>query len=272
MQKRTLLQGGQIMRNQTNGRSATLGGFVREIDNKRKIYALTCNHMFPLKTQLAYTDRFEEIGACVFTTRNKGCDFAAIEINDSFSHKCDLAIRRDDGKKVNAKVYTESLENHGLVFKIGATTNLTKGIIISSEYYDKVIKDLHLGTNFLIKGLQGSFSEDGDSGSLVFSRPKCVHQTYVDVLGMVYATNLTVYDDVDSDNDHDVSDDSKPHCKNTTDTILNTISVCYRIDTALELFKENQGKGFDVQFKDDLSVISTSSLESYSSVDSLDIK
>lgn len=274
VQKRTLLQGDQIMTNQTNGRSATLGGFVREINNKRKIYALTCHHMFPRKRQLAYTDSSEEMGACVFTTTDNACDFAAVEINDSFSDKCDLAIRRDDGKRVNAKVYTESLENHGLVFKIGATTKMTKGYIISSEYYDKVIMDLHQheGTNFLVKGSPGSFSEDGDSGSLVFSRPNCAQQTYVDVLGMVYATHLTVYDDVDFDDDHDISDVSKPHCKNTTDAILNTFSVCFRIDKALELFKESQGEGFDVQFKDDLSVISTSSLQSYSSVDSLDVK
>lgn len=274
VQKRTLLQGDQIMTNQTNGRSATLGGFVREINNKRKIYALTCHHMFPRKRQLAYTDSSEEMGACVFTTTDNACDFAAVEINDSFSDKCDLAIRRDDGKRVNAKVYTESLENHGLVFKIGATTDMTKGYIISSEYYDKVIMDLHQneGSNFLVKGSPGSFSEDGDSGSLVFSRPNCAQQIYVDVLGMVYATHLTVYDDVDFDDDHDISDVSKPHCKNTTDAFLNTFSVCFRIDKALELFKESQGEGFDVQFKDDLSVISTSSLQSYSSVDSLDVK
>lgn len=272
VQKRTLLQGDPIMTNQTNRRSATLGGFVREINNKRKIYALTCHHMFPRKTQLAYTDSLEEMGACVFTTNDNACDFAVVEINDSFSDKCDLAIRRDDGKKVNAKVYTESLENHGLVFKIGATTNMTKGYIISSEYYDKVFMDEHEGTIFLVKGSPGSFSKEGDSGSLVFSRPKCAQQTYVDVLGMVYATKVTVSDDVDSDDDDDVSDVGKPHCKNTTDAVLNNISLCFRIDKALELFKESQGEGFDVQFKDDLSVISTSSLQSYSSVDSLDTK
>lgn len=269
VQKRTLLQGDQIMNNHTNGRSATLGGFVREIDNKKKIYALTCNHLFPQEQQIAYSSDFEEIGACVFTTRDKACDFAVIEIKDSFSHKCDLAIRRDDGKKVNARLYTESLEPHGLVFKKGATTNMTKGYILSSEYYDEVFNDTNLGTTFLVKGLHGSFSENGDSGSLVFSRPNCVQQTHVDVLGMVYAASFRVYDDDDdADKNLDVPVHGKPDC-NTPDNDNNDISFCYRIHRALELFKEE--RGIDVQFKDDLSVISTSSLQSISSAESLDI-
>lgn len=248
--KQTLHQGRGIMRNDCGHySSATLGGFVRKINNKRKIYALTCNHMFPQERLVAYADNFDEIGACVFTTRDKACDFAAIEINDSFSDKCDIAIRRDDMKRVNARLYTESLEKAGLVFKIGARTNLTEGYIISSEYYDKVI---NLDTNFLVKGLNTSFSEVGDSGSLVLSRPKCAEQTYVDVLGMVYAINLAVYDGSEN-NDHS----------------LTGVSICYRLHTALELLTEKLG--INVQFKDDLSVKSTSSMQSYSSADSLDI-
>lgn len=258
VQKQTLLQGDQIKDNKY-GRKATLGGFVREIKNKKKIYALTCNHMFTQKGQTAYAGDFEAIGSCVYTTREKACDFAAIEIEESFSDKCDLAFRRDDGKKVNANLYTESLDKHGVVFKIGATTNMTKGCIISSEYYDRVLNDLNLGTNFLVKGFDGSFVEDGDSGSLVFSRPNCARQTYVDVLGMVYAKNLTVRDKVGR---------GEQHCK-SSDNSFDNISVCFRIHTALELFEKKLG--INVQFKDDLSLISTSSLQSYSSEDSLDI-
>lgn len=54
--------------------AGTLGGFVTKTDNERKIYALTCNHIFPIKNQLAYIDethKFSEIGTCVFTTRDK---------------------------------------------------------------------------------------------------------------------------------------------------------------------------------------------------------
>lgn len=273
VQKQTMMQGDRIMSDLPYDyyHKGTLGGFVREINNKRKIYALTCNHIFPTVKELAYIDcqgLNEKIGACVFTTTDKSCDFAAIEIADAFVDRCDVAIRRDDKKRVNARLYTESLANHGLVFKIGATTNVTKGYIISSEFYDK----LHHDNIFLVKGICGPFSEKGDSGSLVFSRPKSAQQTYVNVFGMVFANNVVLNDDGDDDdNDHDVSDHgdqdrNEPHC-NTADNISENISVCYRIHTALELFKENQS--FDVQFQDDLSEESSSPLQSYSSDDSL---
>lgn len=273
VQKQTLMQGDQIMSGlpPDGYHKGTLGGFVREINNKKKIYALTCNHIFPLVDQPAYIDGFQglnQIGACVFTTRKKSCDFAAIEIADSFADKCDVAIRRDDKKRVNARLYTESLENHGIVFKIGATTDVTKGFIISSEFYDK----LHHDNIFLVKGISGPFSEEGDSGSLVFSRPKSAQQTYVNVFGMVFANNAVLGD---GDDDHDVSDHgdrdrNELHCNTaaTADNISENISVCYRIHTALELFEVN--RSFDVQFQDDLSEKSSSPLQSYSSDDSLD--
>lgn len=51
----------------------TLGGFVRKKDDKRKIYCMTCNHIFPeKKKQLAYTNAlngFKIIGRCAFTTK-----------------------------------------------------------------------------------------------------------------------------------------------------------------------------------------------------------
>lgn len=277
VQKLTLMQADQIMSGlpPDNYHKGTLGGFVREINNERKIFAITCNHIFPSVDQPAFIDGLQgltEIGACVFTTRDNSCDFAAIEISDSFAEKCDVAIRRDDKKRVNARLYTESLENHGIVFKIGATTEVTKGFIISSEFYDK----LHHDNIFLVKGICGPFSEEGDSGSLVFSRPKSAQQTYVNVLGMVFANNVKVYEEEDDyDHEHDASDhgnqdrnESHSNTADNVDNISENISVCYRIHTALELFKKNQK--FDVQFQDDLSEKSSSSLQSYSSDDSLD--
>lgn len=236
----------------------TLGGFVRKNDNKKKIYALTCNHIFPEVKQLAYTNDsngFREMGTCVFTTREKACDFAAIELMDPFLEGCDVTIRRDDNKKVNAKLYTKKLHNVGLVHKRGAATDVTSGRIISLEYYDKDMDNHSRDNIFLVKGLNGPFSEEGDSGSLVFCRPNSVKQNYVNVLGMVYAQNITMNYDNDDDDQYRIS-------------AADNISVCYRIHTALELFKENQGEGFDVKFQDDLSVTLSSSLQSLPSEDS----
>lgn len=234
----------------------TLGGFVRKNDDKKKIYALSCNHIFPEEKQLAYTNDsngFREMGTCVFTTREKSCDFAAIELRDSFLDGCDVTVRREDKKKVNAKIYTGSLHNVGLVHKIGAATDVTSGRIMSLEYYDKEM-DSHCRDNiFLVKGLNGPFSEEGDSGSLVFCRPNSVIQNHVNVLGMVFAQNIKLNCDGDDD----------------AFNVEDNLCICYRINTALELFKENQGGGFEVNFQDDLTVsMSSLSSQSFSSEDS----
>lgn len=270
VQKKTLKQGDPLMSCKQNDselyNSGTLGGFVRTNDNKRKTYALTCNHIFPKEKQLAYakdSNGFREMGTCVFTTKEKACDFAAIELKDSFLDVCDVSVRRDDNKKVNAKLYTKNLRNVGLVHKIGAATKVTSGRIISLEYYDKEMNSHCRENIFLVKGLNGPFSKEGDSGSLVFSRPNSVIQNSVNVLGMVYAQNITTdYDDDDRDDPHRIS---------AAYNDAENVSVCYRIDTALELFKKSQGEGFDVKFQDDLSVTLSSSLQSLRSEDSIDI-
>lgn len=270
VQKKTLKQGDHLLSCKRNDsglyNAGTLGGFVRKNDNKRKIYALTCNHIFPQEKQLAYakdSDGFKEIGTCVFTTREKACDFAAIELKESFLDTCDVTVRRDDDKKVNAKVYNKNLRNIGLVHKIGAATNVTSGRIISLEYYDKEMDSECRENIFLVKGLNGPFSKEGDSGSLVFSRPNSVLQNYVNVLGMVYAKNITIgYGDDDNNGQHGIS---------AACNIADNISVCYRINTALELFKKSQDEGFDVKFQDDLTVTLSSSSLSLRSDDSIQI-
>lgn len=260
VQKKTLKQGDFLLACTRNDSEmynrGTLGGFVRKNDDKRKIYGLTCNHIFPEEKQLAYTDAlygFTVVGRCAFTTKENACDFAAIEMMDSFIDGCDLPVRRDDKKKVNAQIYTGNLHNVGLVHKIGAATNVTSGRIISMDYYDKDM-DNHCRDNiFLVKGLNGPFSEEGDSGSLVFCRPNSVIQNHVNVLGMVFAQNIKTNCDGDDD----------------AFNVEDNLSICYRINTALELFKENQGGGFEVKFQDDLSVnLSSPSLQSLSSEDS----
>lgn len=281
----TMMQGDPIQ--SKDEATGTLGGFATKTNNDQKIYALTCNHLFPIENERAFTHDFEEIGACVFTTRDKGCDFAAIEIKESYSDSCDVAFRRDDKKKTNANVYSDSLEGVNIVHKIGATTGVTNGIIVSPEFYLKVTDESTRENVFLVKGTAEKFSERGDSGSLVFSRPNRIQQNYVDVVGMVYANDLTLYDDNDENDDpidqkkmksklpegsreegaqnYEVNFENKPTssiCDNPDKGIhtasgihqdTNGISFCYRLHTALNLFKENQGGNFEVKLKDDVS-------------------
>lgn len=265
---KTLKQGDLVQSNQDEiNPAATLGGFVTKTDDERKIYALTCSHAFPKEKLLAYTDKQtgKDIGTCVFTKHDSSCDFAAIEINKSFANECDVALRREDNKKIGAKVYNESLERTTFVHKIGATTNVTKGRIISSEYYNKDLPE----NIFLVKGIGKNFSEPGDSGSLVFSRPKTGRQNYVNVIGMVFANNFMLYDDVDdSDDDHngekekDLESSQMADAKaEDNDQNIENLSCCYRIHTALDLFEEE--RGVKVKFKDDLSTPSSSPDDSF---------
>lgn len=282
---KTLKQGDFLQRNQDGKKyEGTLGGFVTKTDDERKMYGLTCNHVFPKEKLLAYTDNPDnDIGTCVFTKKDSSCDFAAIEINESFLNKCDRAIRREDNKKISAKVYNECLEHITFVHKIGATTNVTKGRIISSEYYNKTLPE----NTFLVKGTSKNFSEEGDSGSLVFSRPRTGRQNYVNVIGMVFANNFMLYDEVGvSDDDQNVEKDKdlegsqmnnekkvetnveKTTRSNTSyssvrDDVQNieNLSCCYRIHTAFDIFKKE--KDVEVKFQDDLSTPTSSSDDSY---------
>lgn len=95
--KQTLMQGESLLTEANyedhNYCEGTLGGFVTKVDNKTKIYALTCNHLFPETNKLAYMgdhQNIKEIGFCVFTTREQSCDFAAIEINGSLVNENDI--------------------------------------------------------------------------------------------------------------------------------------------------------------------------------------
>lgn len=290
MEKPTMKQGDHVLSKIPNKhgiyRSGTLGGFVTKTDDTRKIYALTCNHIFPLKNQVAYTeiaDDCNEFGYCVFTTREKSCDFAAIEVMESFLDKCDVAFRKTLKKKTNARVHEENLENVGVVHKIGAKTNLTNGYILSSEYYDKLKDENNREYIFLVKGMGKDFSEEGDSGSLVYSW----QQNYVNVVGMVYAIPKLYKEDSEDEkanktpNDLDgsqrratanmsTSSDEKQYATAANEHDAKGISFCYRMHTALQLFEKNQGEDFSVKFKDDLSspLTSDSSESDYSNEES----
>lgn len=261
-----MIQGDSIMakiqNEDGNYRKGTLGGFVTKSDEEEKKYALTCNHIFPEVGEPAYNQNLENIGSCLFTTRDQSCDFAAIEIEQSFSDKCDVYVKRDDRKKTNAQVYAGNIENIGLVHKIGATTDITKGNILSPEWHDRVLGENWVSI-FLVQGIEGNFSEDGDSGSLVFSRPRSVQQNSVDVMGMVYGNKLTVYEE----NEHVENNSNEGEIAALNVQDADNISGCFRIHTALELFKESQVEDFEVKFKDDLSSSSPSSSLSDDSIE-----
>ena len=86
----------------------------------------------------------------------------------------------------------------GILHKRGAKTGLTKGYICSEEFYVKKLTDANNRESlFFVRGTGKHFSDKGDSGSLVFSRPREVKQNYVNVVGMVFGSGVIVHDDDD---------------------------------------------------------------------------
>lgn len=76
---------------------------------------------------------------------------------------------------------------------------MTNGKIVSSKFYLKAADKRNRENIFLVKGTAEKFSERGDSGLLVFSRPNPIQQNHVDILGMVYTNDITLYDDEEDD-------------------------------------------------------------------------
>lgn len=149
---------------------------------------MTCNHLFPSENEYSFTRDLEDIGACVFTTRDKGYDCVAIEIKECYSKSCDVVLRRDDKKKMNANVYSNSLQNENIVHEKGATRDVTNGIIVSSKFLFKSNRQKQPGNIFFVKGIAEKVFERGDSGSLLFPDRIVYNKTT-----LIWYTPITLY-------------------------------------------------------------------------------
>ena len=294
VEKLTMRQGDCIVRKENEKHfEGTLGGFVQEHTDSRKIYGLTCHHLFPDITSSAFADDplQSQIGTCVFTTREKSSDFAAIKMHKIAN--CDLKFRDEDENQTIARVYNENIYDIGVVHKIGRITGSTTGSIVSAEYYNKLFDGDNRELLFLVgRSGEQAFSEQGDSGALVFAHPKDLEHSYVNVVGMVYGNYEKEDERLDDDENCclgiNVSpkeeEGNKPKGKTNViyqreeESVDKTsivqkreeqpadpdhISCCYRIHPALDLFQEAQN--ISVRFKEDLSPSSSSSSSASSS-------
>ena len=201
------------------------------------------------------------------------CNFAVIEIDESVSKDCDVTFRRDDRTETNARVYNGGINDLvGFAYKIGAGTNKTKGKIISAEHYFN--DDPIINCVFFVKGFGEPFSKDGDSGSLVFSRPKNESHNFVNVVGMVCGHDANFEGENEEGLEReafhsrgaDSSEESEERGakssfsrnesvdKRKSDDVASNdtehISMCFYIRPALDLFKNETGES--LKFKDDL--------------------
>lgn len=185
----------------------TLGGFVTDQNNDTLV--LTCSHVCK-KGDIIFADDNnsgrERFGECVFSSdlRTKTIDMfidvALVKIDNNVLDRCNLSMMKDDPpqqpnvpmlddtpQQPNVLIYFEKLQKiarKAFVFKIGASTQLTKGIIASPENYLNITgKRAEL---FFISTVGDiPFAKKGDSGSIVYMIENTSSVDTINVIGMV---------------------------------------------------------------------------------------
>lgn len=125
------------------------------------------------------------------TVKTKGCGFAAVEIKECYSNSCDEAFVKENKKKINANLYSNSLQTGDSVHKRRVTADVTNGRIVRLEFYLKATDKSNQKNTFLLKGIAEKFSERGDSGSLVFSRT--IVYSRPTLITLLWYTPITLY-------------------------------------------------------------------------------
>lgn len=222
----------------------TLGGFVTdEISNT---YALTCAHVCSETERSVFAAQNDservKIGKCVFSSDLQAqtipilADIALVKIDNEVKDRCNPSILNELFHQSKVKIFSDNLEDlveRVYVYKIGAETKLTKGCVLSPEVY---FTGRH--ETFLVSGFEDvPFAERGDSGSLVFISENSSALDTIIVIGMLFGS-YTLNDKTTEkkDNDEEVKKDKKESNEN---------SACFRMDTALELLRQN---GWNIRF------------------------
>lgn len=240
----------------------TLGGFV--LGKNCDKYALTCSHVCQKGSIVfaAHNDSEErKIGECVFSSnlqsKNKMTTFsdvALVKIGGNVIDMCNLSMFNSYLHESNVKIYSENLSKIGKVFvyKIGATTSLTKGLISSSEYYDNITDgrtELFVISDFA----DVPFTEPGDSGSIVFTNENSSALDTINVIGLFWGEillnplpmkdleTMTFQENIATKNgkDEEVKEEDIHHGR----------SICFRMDTALKYLEKN---GWNIRFKNQI--------------------
>ncbi|XP_062585278.1 uncharacterized protein LOC134246950 [Saccostrea cucullata] len=201
---------------------ATVGALLKD-DGKDKVYGLTCHHALTQENQHVYTlspdtSKLSKVGECIYSDKKPLHDFAVFQIDKDKERHCNTTFLNRMEDPCNVNIQQGLIPSNAVVHKKGATTNFTDGRILSSEFYYKLFGDEQkmFPVSFLVSSLDPGdhpFSEQGDSGSVVFQHDSSPDQTSVSALGLV------------TGGINDVRDDSSTEALNAT--------VCLRLNTAL---------------------------------------
>lgn len=251
--------------NEENG-YGTLGGFVT--DQNADIHALTCAHVCQQGSSFFVpggVSSTEKIGECAFKanlqaeTIQKFIDVALVKIDKRVKDMCDLSMYNDESLPSPVRIYSKEdlLETvkKTFVYKIGASTSVTRGVVTSPEYHSK--EGGGRGELFFISGVgDAPFAKEGDSGSIVFTVGNSSTRDIINIVGMVFGgftQNSFVTDQgkakkaTDGESSTKRKKDDEELGRKYEDT--NQECACFRMDTALKFLKEN---GWKIRFKDQI--------------------
>lgn len=244
----------------------TLGGFVT--DQNADIHALTCAHVCQQEGSFFVAggvSSIEKIGECAFKanlqakTIQKFIDVALVKIDKRVKDRCDLSMYDDKSLTSPVRIYSGNLNEmvkKSFVYKIGASTSVTRGFVKSSEYHSKGREGR--AELFFISGVgDAPFAKDGDSGSIVFTVDNSSARDIINIVGMVsggFTQNSCVTDQGEAKKATDCKSSTKREKddeelgKKNEDSNDECIA-CFRMDTTLEFLKQN---GWDIRFKDQI--------------------
>lgn len=238
--------------NDENG-YGTLGGFVSDQNNDTLV--LTCSHVCQ-KGDIIFADDNnsgrERIGECVFAsnlqtnTIDVFIDVALVKIDNDVVDRCNLSMLNDTFQQSNVKIYLENLQQiagRAFVYKIGASTSVTKGLITSPEFHLNITGGR--AELFFVSDIADiPFAEKGDSGSIVFMFENSSALDTVHVIGIVSGA-LTPCGE--SEKVHEKRKTEKKDDEGARKEGSGTRDItCFRMDKTMEFLRK---KGIDVCFE-----------------------
>ncbi|XP_061185121.1 uncharacterized protein LOC133193168 [Saccostrea echinata] len=212
---------------------ATAGALLKDSHGQDEVYGLTCHHALAHEKQIVYimspqTKELSKFGECLYSDTEPFHDFAVFQIDKDKQRNCDTTFLNRLENPCNVNIYEGPIPANAVVHKKGATTNLSDGRIMSSEFYYKLFANR--SEMFLVSSIDSPdhpFSAQGDSGSVVFQHDRSPDQRSVSALGLV------------TGGINEVRDESSTEALNST--------VCLRLNKALSRLSEK--KQLDLEFK-----------------------
>ncbi|KAK3577879.1 hypothetical protein CHS0354_014551 [Potamilus streckersoni] len=187
-------------------RHGTLGGFM--VDMNENLYFLTCAHIVPNNVDVHVEIKQEEtysltLGRSVklqVGTENHmmvdSVDIMAVRVNAEQSSICIPFFKTADGnfgQSVMVQPFDSSLREYHNIYKWGAYTNLTRGILHTGNYNKELFSDCGLNNSKYIYVLidkspvdddnNETFAMPGDSGAIVCAEGEDEIQTIAMIQG-----------------------------------------------------------------------------------------